>query len=102
MKHFQNILVSTFNTHLNKMQKDCKVSCSDIDEMEDEAYREILKQNGVKSFYSICLKSLDNHFIGILSIGFIKKETKLSDKKINDLIIDASLLSGYLESGYME
>ena len=102
MPYQQNILLSAYNIHLTKLMDRGYVNYHNIEDMEDGGLQAMLKQNGVKSYCAIGLMSLNNKFIGILAISYIKNKVKLSEKQLQNMIVKASILSGYLETSISE
>lgn len=96
--NLQNIPVPLFSKSINYLLKDEMIRINDFKDEEVATYglKYFAEENGTKSQYLFAIRSIDGKFIGILSIDYTKKKTKLSDQDIIDLEIAAGTLGGVL------
>lgn len=98
--NLQNIPVPLFSKSINYLLKDEMIGIADFKDESIATYglKYFAEENGTKSQYLFAIRSIDGKFIGILSIDFTKKKTKLSDQDVIELEIAAGTLGGVLMS----
>lgn len=98
--NLQNIPVPLFSKSINYLLKDEVIDIADFKDESIATYglKYFAEENGTKSQYLFAIRSIDGKFIGILSIDFTKKKTKLSDQDVIELEIAAGTLGGVLMS----
>ena len=96
--NLQNIPVNLFSKSINHLLKDELVCIPDFKDETTATYglKYFAEDNGTKSQYLFAIRSIDGKFIGVLSLDYTKKKTKLTSQDIIDLEIDASSLGGVL------
>jgi hypothetical protein len=96
--NLQNIPVNLFSKSINHLLKDELICIPDFKDDTAATYglKYFAEDNGTKSQYLFAIRSIDGKFIGILSVDYANKRTKLTDQNVIDLEIDASALGGVL------
>jgi hypothetical protein len=96
--NLQNIPVNLFSKSINHLLKDELICIPDFKDETMATYglKYFAEDNGTKSQYLFAIRSIDGKFIGVLSVDYTKKKTKLTNQNIIDLEIDASSLGGVL------
>lgn len=99
-QNFQNIPVSLFSKSINQLLDS---NIIDIPDFKNEAVatyglKYVAEENKCKSAYMFAIKSIDNKFIGILGIDFVKRKTTLSNDDVNELFNEATSIGGVLHS----
>jgi hypothetical protein len=96
--NLQNIPVNLFSKSINHLLKDELICIPDFKDDTTATYglKYFAEDNGTKSQYLFAIRSIDGKFIGILSVDYANKRTKLTDQNVIDLEIDASALGGVL------
>jgi len=56
----------------------------------------VAEESGCKSSYLFAIKTIDDKFIGVLSLEFTKRKTRLDMEDINHLSNHASSIGGVL------
>lgn len=97
---FQNIPVSLFNKSVNDVFENNITVIPDFKDDTANTYglRHIAEQNGCKSGYLFAIKTIDNRFIGILGLDYVKKKTQLTNDELNAILVEASLIGGVLKT----
>jgi hypothetical protein len=94
----QNIPVNLFSRSINHL---LEYDVIEITDYKDETIatfglKYIAEDFNCKSSYHFAIKSIDEKFIGILSLDFTKKKTKLDSETINKIRTYAASLGGVL------
>ena len=99
-QNFQNIPVSLFSKSINQLLDSNIISIPDFKNEAVATYglKYIAEENKCKSAYIFAIKSIDNKFIGILGIDFVKRKTTLPNDDINELFNEATSIGGVLYS----
>jgi hypothetical protein len=99
-QNFQNIPISLFSKSINQLLDTNIIAVSDFKDEKIPTYglKYIAEENGCKSSYIFAIKSIDNKFIGILGVDFVKRKTNLSIEDINELFNEATSIGGVLHS----
>lgn len=97
---FQNIPVSIFGKFFNYLTENDITCFTDIrrSTIEDVELKGLTRDTDARSSYIVAIKSIDNKFMGVLAIDYIKKKRFLSEDKIKDLQINASSIAGELSN----
>jgi hypothetical protein len=66
----QDYRASRYSSYLHQLISDGKYEGS-TDEVEDEAFKALLKNKGVKSIYNVPIKTLNGKIIGILGVDYV-------------------------------
>ena len=96
--NFQNIPVNLFTKSMNRLLESDLIEISDYKDESIATYglKYIAEESGCKSGYKFAIKSIDDKFIGVLGLDYIKRKTKLDQEEIKDLLVHASTLGGFL------
>jgi hypothetical protein len=100
--NFQNIPVNLFSKSINQLLEDNTIVISDFKDETVATYglKYIADESGCKSAYLFSIKSIDDKFIGVLGVDYVKKKTKLSTEDVNHISNHASSIGGYLIGNY--
>lgn len=95
---FQNIPVSIFGKFFNYLAEKDITCFTDIRKstVEDVELKGLTRDTDARSSYIVAIKSIDNKFMGVLAIDYIKKKRFLSEDKIKDLQNNATSIAGEL------
>lgn len=99
-QNFQNIPVSLFSKSVNHILENNVIAIPDFKDEAIATYglKYIAEENGCKSGYSFAIKTIDNKFIGVLGLDYVKKKTALTDDELNIILVEASSIGGVLNS----
>jgi hypothetical protein len=97
---YQNIPVSIFNRFFNYLAENCvsyyeDIKKSSIEEFESKGFT---RETDAKSAYCVSIKTLDDKFMGVLVIQYIKRKKILSEVRVKEIQICAASLSTALSS----
>jgi hypothetical protein len=100
--NFQNIPVNLFSKSINQLLEENTIVISDFKDETVATYglKYIADESGCKSAYLFSIKSIDDKFIGVLGVDYVKKKTKLSTEDVNHISNHASSIGGYLIGNY--
>jgi len=100
--NFQNIPVNLFSKSINQLLEENTIVISDFKDETVATYglKYIADESGCKSAYLFSIKSIDDKFIGVLGVDYVKKKTKLSPEDVNHISNHASSIGGYLIGNY--
>lgn len=95
---FQNIPVSIFGKFFNYLTENDITCFYDIRKstQEDVELKGLTRDTDARSSYIAAIKSIDDKFMGVIAIDYIKGKRILSEDKINDLQIYAASIAGEL------
>lgn len=95
---FQNIPVSLFSKSISELAEKEIITISDFSEDNsiNNSLRYFSKETKCKSVYLFAIKSIDDRFVGIMGLDYVKKKTKLTQEEINEIIIEVSSIGGVL------
>lgn len=95
---FQNIPVSLFSKSISELAEKEVISISDFtdDNGVNSSLRYFSKETKCKSVYLFAIKSIDDRFVGIMGLDYVKKKTKLTEEELNEIAIEASSIGGVL------
>jgi hypothetical protein len=63
--------ISNYNKYIHSTVSDGKFCYLDVEEIEDEAFKCLLRSRGVKSLYNVPIKTLQGKVIGILGVDYL-------------------------------
>jgi hypothetical protein len=94
----QNMPISFFSACLQRLntEEGEKGIMIDIHDEADFAVRDYWSTKGTNTVYLFPVKSIEDLFIGILGIEFIKQDETLTDEQYRNVSDEAKLLSGYI------
>jgi hypothetical protein len=98
--NLQNIPVSLFSRPINHLLENELISIPDYKDEKIATYglKYIADESGTKSTYMFAIKTIENKFIGILCVDYVKKKTKLDTESINHLLNHATSIGGVLNN----
>jgi len=98
--NFQNIPVSLFSKSLNELLQNDVILINDYKDVTVATYglKYIAEESGCKSNYLFAIKTIDDKFVGVLGLDFVKKKVTLSEEQINYMKVQSSTLGGVLVS----
>lgn len=96
--NFKNIPVNLFSRSINELFQNDVIEIADFKDEKIATYglKYIAEESGCKSSYLFAIKTIEDKFIGVLSIEFTKRKTKLNMEDINHLSNHASSIGGVL------
>ena len=96
--NFKNIPVNLFSRSINQLLQNDVIEVYDFKDETIATYglKYVAEESGCKSSYLFAIKTLDDKFIGVLSIEYTKRKTKLNMEDINHLSNHASSIGGVL------
>lgn len=96
--NLQNIPVNLFSKSINHLLKDDLICIPDFKDETQATHglKYFAEDNGTKSQYLFSIRSIDGKFIGVISLDYTRRKTKLTNTDIVDLEISASALGGVL------
>lgn len=97
---FQNIPISLFSRSINHLLEHNTVAISDFkdDTVSTYGLKYIAEESGCKSGYQFAVKTIDNKFIGVLGLDYVKKKNNLNEEEVNNILVEASSIGGVLNS----
>ena len=98
--NFKNIPVNLFSRSINQLLLNDVIQVEDFKDEAISTYglKYIAEECGCKSAYLFAIKTIEDRFIGVLSVEYTKKKTKLDMESINHLQVHASSIGGVLIS----
>jgi hypothetical protein len=98
--NFKNIPVNLFSRSINQLLLNDVIQVEDFKDEAISTYglKYIAEECGYKSAYLFAIKTIEDKFIGVLSVEYTKKKTKLDMESINHLQVHASSIGGVLIS----
>jgi len=96
--NFQGIPVNLFSRSINQLLDNCIIEVPDFKDETIATFglKYVAEESGCKSAYLFAIKTIDEKFIGILGLDYTKRKTKLDEKSITGLKVDATSLGGVL------
>lgn len=94
----QNIPVNLFGRSINHLLEHDVIEIPDYKDETIATFglKYVAEDFGCKSTYHFAIKSIDDKFIGILTVDFTKKKTKLDSESVSRLRTHAASLGGVL------
>jgi hypothetical protein len=98
--NFKNIPVNLFSRSINQLLLNDVIQVEDFKDEAISTYglKYIAEECGCKSAYLFAIKTIEDKFIGVLSVEYTKKKTKLDMESINHLQVHSSSIGGVLIS----
>ena len=98
--NFKNIPVNLFSRSINQLLVNDVIEISDFKNETIATYglKYIAEESGCKSAYLFAIKSIEDKFIGVLSVEYTKRKKELDMESINHLQVHASSIGGVLMS----
>lgn len=98
--NFKNIPVQLFSRAINELYQNDIIQVSDFKDETIATYglKYIAEECGSKSSYLFAIKTIEDRFIGVLSIDYTRRKTHLDIESINHLQVHASSIGGVLMS----
>jgi hypothetical protein len=98
--NFKNIPVNLFSKSINQLLVNDVIEIEDFKDETIATYglKYIAEESGCKSAYLFAIKTIEDKFIGILSVEYTKDVKRLDIESINHLQVHASSIGGVLMS----
>ncbi len=95
---FQNIPVSLFSKSINELLDNDTIKISDyLDEsIATFGLKYVASEYGCKSSYLFAIKTIDDKFIGVLGVDYVKNKVSLDQERINRLTVLSAAIGGAL------
>jgi hypothetical protein len=96
--NFQNIPVNLFSRSINQLLENDIIEISDFKDETVSTYglKYIAEDTGCKSGYLFAIKTIDDKFIGVLGLDFVKNQTTLDMESVNHISNHAASIGGVL------
>jgi hypothetical protein len=96
--NFKNIPVNLFSRSINQLLQNEVIEISDFKDETIATYglKYVAEESGCKSSYLFAIKTIEDKFIGVLSVEYTKRKTKLNMEDINHISNHASSIGGVL------
>jgi len=96
--NFKNIPVNLFSRSINQLLQNEVIEISDFKDETIATYglKYVAEESGCKSSYLFAIKTIEDKFIGVLSVEYTKRKTKLTMEDINHISNHASSIGGVL------
>jgi hypothetical protein len=96
--NFQNIPVNLFSRSINQLLENDVIEISDFKDETVSTYglKYIAEDTGCKSGYLFAIKTIDDKFIGVLGLDFVKNQTTLDMESVNHISNHAASIGGVL------
>ncbi len=98
--NFKNIPVNLFSRSINQLLINDVIEIPDFKDEKIATYglKYVAEESGCKSSYLFAIKTIEDKFIGVLSIEYTKRKKDLDMESINHLQVHASSIGGVLMS----
>ena len=98
--NFHNIPVNLFSKSINELLVNDVIEIEDFSDEKIATFglRYVAEESGCKSAYLFAIKTIEDKFIGVLSVEYTKEITRLDMESINHLQVHASSIGGVLMS----
>jgi hypothetical protein len=98
--NFKNIPVNLFSRSINELLQNDVIEIPDFKDEKTATYglKYVAEESGCKSAYLFAIKTIEDKFIGVLSIEYTKRKKDLDIESINHLQVHASSIGGVLMS----
>ena len=98
--NFKNIPVNLFSKSINELLVNDVIEIEDFSDEKIATFglRYVAEESGCKSAYLFAIKTIEDKFIGVLSVEYTKEITRLDIEAINHLQVHASSIGGVLMS----
>ena len=96
--NFKNIPVNLFSRSINELLQNDTIEISDFKDETIATFglKYVAEESGCKSAYLFAIKTIDDKFIGVLSIEYTSETKDLNIEEINHLQNHASSIGGVL------
>lgn len=98
--NFKNIPVNLFSKSINELLNNDAIEISDYtnEEIPTFGLKYVAEETGCKSSYLFAIKTIEDKFIGVLSVDYVKDKKDLNVEEITHLQVHASSIGGVLMS----
>ena len=94
--HSQNHRISNFHKYISELVNKGSFAYDKSDDVEDGAFRTLLRGKGVQSIFNVPLKTLNGKVIGILGIDYVKNIRSFDPEMREFMRSQARIVAGYL------
>jgi hypothetical protein len=96
--NFKNIPVNLFSRSINQLLINDVIEIPDFKDETVATYglKYVAEESGCKSSYLFAIKTIEDKFIGVLSIEYTRRKHRLDIEAINHLQVHASTIGGVL------
>jgi hypothetical protein len=97
---YQNIPVSIFGKFFNYLSENSITYYQDIKKatVDDFDIRGFSRDTDAKSSYCAALKTIDDKFMGVLIVHYIKKKKALSETEIKEILLSATMIGSTISN----
>ena len=98
--NFKNIPVNLFSRSINQLLQNDVIEVADFKDETIATYglKYVAEETGCKSSYLFAIKTIEDRFIGVLSVDYVKEPKELDIEEITHLQVHASSIGGVLMS----
>ena len=98
--NFKNIPVNLFSKSINELLNNDAIEISDYtnEEIPTFGLKYVAEETGCKSSYLFAIKTIEDKFIGVLSVDYTKDKKDLTFEEVTHLQVHASSIGGVLIS----
>ena len=98
--NFRNIPVNLFSKSINELLNNDAIEISDFSDEKIPTFglKYIAEETGCKSSYLFAIKTIEDKFIGVLSVDYTQNKKSLSVEEVTHLQVHASSIGGVLIS----
>jgi hypothetical protein len=98
--NFKNIPVNLFSKSINELLNNDAIEISDYtnEEIPTFGLKYVAEETGCKSSYLFAIKTIEDKFIGVLSVDYTKDKKDLTFEEVTYLQVHASSIGGVLIS----
>jgi hypothetical protein len=98
--NFKNIPVNLFSKSINELLNNDAIEISDYTDEQIPTFglKYVAEETGCKSSYLFAIKTIEDRFIGVLSVDYTKEKRSLTVEEIIHLQVHASSIGGVLMS----
>ena len=96
--NFKNIPVNLFSKSINELYNNEVIEIPDFNDEKIATFglKYVAEESSCKSSYLFAIKTIEDKFIGVLSLDYTKRKTKLDMESINHLQNHAASIGGVL------
>ena len=96
--NFKNIPVNLFSKSINELYNNNVIEIPDFKDEKIATFglKYVAEESSCKSSYLFAIKTIEDKFIGVLSLDYTKRKTKLDMESINHLQNHAASIGGVL------
>lgn len=96
--NFKNIPVNLFSKSINELYNNNVIEVPDFKDEKIATFglKYVAEESSCKSSYLFAIKTIEDKFIGVLSLDYTKRKTKLDAESINHLQNHAASIGGVL------